>query len=332
MAIPEQRYEISLKTILMTLGILAFLWILLQIKSLFIALFVALVFTLTLDPVVVKLKSWRIPRPLGVIFTFLAIIILFGGVLVYGFTPMINQTGKFLLGLPTLLEPILGRLPAPLTEELRNQLFAQLTAISANLLNSTVAIASNSLFILTILVFAFYLLLDWENVRSRFVNLFNRPTRKRIEAIIEQMEHQLGGWVRGVLALMAIVGAMIFLGLTILRVEYALPLALIAAVLEIVPMFGPIIATVPAAVVGFGTSLWLGIGILAYYAFVQQVENHLIVPNVMGKAVGFSPLLTLIILFVGADLFGIAGLLLAVPMALFLTIVVRDILAWSEEG
>jgi len=331
MAVMEQRYEISLKTILMTLGILALLWLLIQIKSIFIALFVALVLCLALDPVVVKLKSWRIPRPLGVILTFLSIIILFGGAVAYGFTPMINQTGKFLLGLPALLEPILERLPPLVTEQLRDQLFAQLTNLSANLLNSTVALASNSIFILTILVFAFYLLLDWENVRSRFVGLFNRAAQKRIEAIIDRMEHQLGGWVRGMLALMAIVGVLSFLGLSVLKVEYALPLALIATVLEIVPMIGPVAAMIPAAVVGFGTSLWLGIAVVILYVVVQQVQNSFIVPNVMGKAVGFSPLATLIILFIGTDLFGAAGLILAIPTSLFLTIVIRDILAWEGE-
>ena len=327
----EQRYEISLKTILMTLGILAFLWLLIQIKSIFIALFVALVLCLALDPVVVKLKKWHIPRPLGVILTFLSIIILFGGAVAYGLTPMINQTGKFLLGLPALLEPILERLPPLVTEQLRDQLFAQLTTLSANLLNLTVAIASNSLFILTILVFAFYLLLDWENVRSRFVGLFNRAAQKRIEAIVDQMEHRLGGWVRGELTLMTIVGVLVFLGLSILGMEYALPLALIAAVLEIVPMIGPVVAMVPALVVGFSTSLWFGIGVLVLYAVVQQVENNLIFPNVMGKAIGFSPLATLIILFVGTDLFGVGGLILAIPTALFLTIVIRDILAWEGK-
>lgn len=328
----EQRYEISLKTILMTLGILALLWLLVQIKLVLTALFVALVFSLALDPVIVKLKSRRIPRPLGVIITFLSIIILFGGVIAYGFTPVINQVGRFLLGLPMLLDPILSRLgPLPLTEQLRNQLFSQLTNLSANLLNSTVALASNSIFILTIFVFAFYLLLEWENVRSRFVELFTRPAQKRVEAIIDQLERQLGGWVRGVLALMAIVGILIFLGLFILGVPYALPLALIAAILEVVPMIGPIIAMIPAVVVGFSLSFWFGVSVTILYIAVQQIQNTLIVPSVMGKAVGFSPLLTLIILFTGANLFGMAGLLLAIPTALFLTIVIRDILAWEEK-
>ncbi|PIZ41449.1 hypothetical protein COV28_00920 [candidate division WWE3 bacterium CG10_big_fil_rev_8_21_14_0_10_48_23] len=327
----EQRYEISLKTILTTLGILALFWILIQIKALFITLFVALILCLALDPLVVRLKGWRIPRPLGVILTFLAIVALFGGVIAYGFTPMINQTGKFLLGLPTLLDPFLARLPTPLTDQLKSQLFSQLTMFSSDLLNSTVALASNSLFIITILVFGFYLLLDWENVKTWFIGFFNRPAQKRVVAIIEQMEHRLGGWVRGELALMTIVGVLIFFGLTVLKVEYALPLALIAAVLEIVPMIGPILSMIPAAIVGFSASLWLGIAVLVLYAVVQQVENNFIVPNVMGKAVGFSPLATLIILFIGTELYGVGGLILAIPTTLFLTIVIKDIRTGEEE-
>ena len=327
----EQRYEISLKTILTTLGILALLLVLIQIRALFITLFVALILCLALDPLVVRLKGWRIPRPLGVILTFLAIVALFGGVIAYGFTPMINQTGKFLLGLPTLLDPFLARLPTPLTDQLKSQLFSQLTMFSSDLLNSTVALASNSLFIITILVFSFYLLLDWENVKTWFIGFFNRPAQKRVAAIIEQMEHRLGGWVRGELALMTIVGVLIFFGLTVLKVEYALPLALIAAVLEIVPMIGPILSMIPAAIVGFSTSLWLGLAVLVLYAVVQQVENNFIVPNVMGKAVGFSPLATLIILFIGTELYGVGGLILAIPTTLFLTIVIKDIRTGEEE-
>jgi len=202
---------------------------------------------------------------------------------------------------------------------------------SSDLLNSTVALASNSLFIITILVFGFYLLLDWENVKTWFIGFFSRPAQKRVVAIIEQMEHRLGGWVRGELALMTIVGVLIFFGLTVLKVEYALPLALIAAVLEIVPMIGPILSMIPAAIVGFSTSLWLGLAVLVLYAVVQQVENNFIVPNVMGKAVGFSPLATLIILFIGTELYGVGGLILAIPTTLFLTIVIKDIRTGEEE-
>lgn len=331
-SLSEQRYEISLKTILSAVGVLALLWIVIQLKSLFIALFIALILCLTLEPLIAKLSSRRIPRTLGVVSVFLALVGIFGGVLTYSFTSLVAQLGVFLFRLPLLLESVMERIwPLPLTDQVREELFSQLTGLSTGLLNTTLnsaaAIYSNSIFILSILFFAFYLLLDWPNILDRFIKLFNRPMRGRVEVVINRVEVQLGGWVRAKLISMAIVGMLSFAGLFILGVEYALPLALIAAVLEIVPLLGPIIAAVPALAVGFASSPWLGLGILALYVVIQQLESNVIIPQVMRKATGFSPLVTLILLFVGGELFGAVGVILALPTALLFAIVAREVFA-----
>jgi predicted PurR-regulated permease PerM len=101
--------------------------------------------------------------------------------------------------------------------------------------------------------------------------------------------------------------------------------------LEVVPTIGPVLSAIPALLVGFGTSFWLGVWILGLYVVVQQLENSLVVPNIMGRAIGFSPLITLIIIFAGAQLFGIAGVVLSIPAAIFLNIIARDILDWNHS-
>ncbi len=327
----QQRFEITLRTILAAIVILGFIWLLIQLRLLFITFFTALVLCLTLNPIVVKLQGWRIPRPLGTALVFLLGLAVFGSAVVYGFTPLVSQIGKFLVGLSQLAAPLLERLPSPLADELEQQVLAQLSTLSSELVDSmlgfTAALVSNIAFVLQILLFTFYLLLDWPNVKSHFVELFNRPARKRAEAVINRIEQQLGGWVRGVLILMVIVGILSFLGLWALGVEYALPLALLAAVLEILPAIGPLLAAIPALIVGFSSSLLIGIGVFVLFVVVQQIENSLIVPQIMSKAVGFSPLGTLVVLFAGVTLFGAGGLLLALPAALTLTIVVREIFA-----
>jgi len=331
----QQRFEISLRTILATIGILGSIWILFQLRSLLAAIFIALILSLTLDPAIAKLQSWRIPRPLGTVLVFLFGLALFGGAVIYGLTPIVSQIGMFLLGLPRLVEPILERLgpPSPLAEQLESQLLAQLNAFSSSLVDSmlgiTTTLVSNLTFVLNVLILTMYLLLDWANVKGQFIALFSRPARKRVGAVLDQMEQQLGGWVRGVLILMAVVGVLTFLGLWALGVEYSLPLALLAAVLEILPAIGPMVAAVPALIVGFNASPWVGLGVLALFVVVQQLENNFIVPQVMSKAIGFSPLATLIILFAGATLFGVGGLFLALPVTLTLSIIVREIFADS---
>lgn len=327
----EKHYEVTPKTILIGLLSVAGIWLAIQLSSVITSLFVALVLSLALNPLVVRLKSWRVPRPLGVFLVFFSFLVVFGGLLVYGFTPLMTQTGKFFLQLPDFLAPLLARLgPLPFAGDLQRQLVAQSTLFSANILSVTAAAVSNLLIILTTLVLTFYLLLDWENLKKSFVGLLNTRAQGRVQAIIDSMENRLGGWLRGQVVLMLVVGFMVYLGLFALGIEFALPLALIAGVLEIVPVVGPIVSAIPALVVGFGTSFWLGVWVLALYIIVQQLENHLIVPNVMGRAVGFSPLATLLFIFAGGQLFGIGGALLAIPAALFLSIIIKDLLSWEK--
>jgi len=326
----ERHYEITPKTIIIGLIAVASIWLAIQLSSVISSLFIALVLSLALDPFVTRLKSWKIPRPLGVFLVFFTVVSVVGGLLVYGFTPLTTETGKFILQLPDFLRPLLDRLgPVPFTDDLQRQIVSQSTIFSANVLSFTAAAVSNFLFILTTLVFTFYLLLDWENLKKSFVGLLNSRAQGRVQGIIDAMEHRLGGWLRGQVVLMLVVGVVVYLGLFALGVEYALPLAVIAGLLEIVPVIGPIVSAIPALIVGFGTSLWLGVWVLVLYVIVQQLENSLIVPSVMSRAVGFSPLATLLFIFVGGQLFGVGGALLAIPAALFLSIIAKDLLNWN---
>ncbi len=328
----DKRYEITLQTILSAFAILAGVWILNQIRLVVITLFIAFIFSLALDPLVEKLKKLKIPRPFGVFLVFSVFLTLTGGLLAYGFTPLVNQTGKFLINLPKFLEPVLDRLgPIPFAEGLQQQLVTQATILSANILTIAGSIVSNAVFLLTVLIFTFYFLLDWENIKERFVGMMNKRAQARARKVINSMERQLGGWLRGQAFLMFIVGFLTYLGLFALGVEYALPLAVIAGLFEVIPTLGPIIAGIPALLIGFGTSTWLGVWILVLYVVVQQLENSILVPNIMGRTAGLLPLTALIVLFIGAQLFGVVGLFLAIPTSIVLSILARDILNWNID-
>jgi predicted PurR-regulated permease PerM len=124
---------------------------------------------------------------------------------------------------------------------------------------------------------------------------------------------------------MAVIGLLSYFGLRLLEIDFALPLALLAAVLEIVPNIGPTLAAIPAIMAGLVISQWMGLAVLALYFLIQQVENTLIVPIVMKKQAGVSPLITIISLIIGYRLAGIAGAILAVPTVLLIQIVVSEI-------
>jgi len=189
-------------------------------------------------------------------------------------------------------------------------------------LNAFSSVAS----VLTVLIFTAYLLLDFKSVREIFLGFFSRPARVKAEKIVREIESKLGSWLRAQLVLMLVVGGFTYLGLWVLGVPVALPLALIAGLFEVIPLIGPVISAIPAVIVGFSISPVMGIGVLILYILVQQLENNIFVPKVMQKAVGFNPLVTMLALMIGGKLFGFTGVLLAVPVTLPGYIVVKNLL------
>ena len=133
--------------------------------------------------------------------------------------------------------------------------------------------------------------------------------------VVPRIERKMGAWLRGLLALGVIMGVFVFVGLSVLRVEYALLLALLAAVLEVVPYAGPIASTVVAVALTLLQSPAKAIAVLILYVILQQIENHLLVPKIMQRAVGINPVVSLIAMLIGAKIGGIPGVLLSIPIA-----------------
>lgn len=148
---------------------------------------------------------------------------------------------------------------------------------------------------------------------------------------INQVQTKLGMWLRGQLILSLIIFALTYLGLTILRVEYALVLALFAGLAEFVPYIGPIISAVPAVFLTFADSPIKALIVIVLYIVIQQLENQIIVPKVMQKSVGLNPLVVIVVMLVGAKIAGMAGLILAVPTATIIKIFLGDFFEDRKE-
>ena len=132
--------------------------------------------------------------------------------------------------------------------------------------------------------------------------------------------------MQGQLILALIMGVLVYLGLTILGVKHALLLAVIAAVFEIIPVFGPVLSAVPAVLIGFADGgVTIGVLVIALYVIFQQFENHLIYPLVVTRVVGVPPLLIILALFIGFELAGFLGVILSVPVAATIQELARDI-------
>lgn len=322
------RLEISLRTIFLTLGIIAGGWLLFHIRDILFLLFIAFLVMTAIHPLVLFLERFRMPRFLSIILIYILVFGLLGASLVGTIPALITQFNKLIQLLPDFTSRVL-----PYWNIDVNIITQQLAPISENVVRFTFSIFSNIATTMTVLVFTFYFLLERRRAEVILTEVFGETMAHRIAVLLRHVERRLGTWVRGQLLLMLFVGILSYIGLTILKVEFALPLAILAGVLEIVPMIGPIISAIPAIIVALATAptMFLALSVAALFFIVQQIENNFLVPFVMSRSVGFSPLVTILALMIGGSLAGIAGAVLAVPVLLVVQVVVGDVLAQRQE-
>ena len=328
MKIKMQKIEISHRTIIFTVFFLIFLWLLVQIHQIILALFVALIIMAALNPLVDRLERLKLPRALAILTIYLLIFGGLGTTLGIIISPLIQQTTILIDRLPLFSEQFgfLGIQPETLASQ-----FTALTSIPANLLKVVIGIFSNLVGILTVGVISFYLLLERKNLEKYLVVLFGKSEEKKAKTVIDKIEFKLGSWVRGEIILMMIVGFLDFLGLRFLGIEFALPIAILGGMLEIVPNIGPMVATAPAILAGLTVSPLHGAAAAGWYFLVQQAENSFIVPKVMRKITGLYPLITILALAVGFKLGGVAGAILSVPLVLTLQVISTEVIDFFPQ-
>jgi len=168
---------------------------------------------------------------------------------------------------------------------------------------------------IAVLFMIVYMLIDAERLRNLLLLLFRPDVRADRQRVMTRIARRLTSWLSGQLILSAIMGGAIFISLLLLRIPYALPLAILAMLGEMVPVIGPIVATTPALAIAILHSPWQFWSVLILAIVLQKIENFLIVPRVMSRKVRISPLAVFIAFMIGGTLLGVIGALLAVPVA-----------------
>lgn len=314
------RIDINYKTIIFITIFLLGLWIVGQILDIILLFFVAFIFMSALYPLTDKLVSFKVPRTLAVLLILILTIGCIAGILATGLTPLIMQTINMSHQLSITLNSLFNAVG--INQSVINQ---ELTNLSSEAINITVNIFKNVISLVSILVVSVYLLLDREKIENYGTSFFGER-QERAKKTLRTIEDKLGAWLRGQILLSLLIGVLVYVGLLILGIEAALPLAIIAAFLEVVPVIGPIIAAIPAILIALTVSPVLAGLVAGFYFAIQQFEGHVVVPQVMKKAVGLNPLLVILAISVGGRLLGIGGALLAVPIAVVMQIVLQEIL------
>lgn len=323
------KVEISHKTIIFTVIFLLSLWVLFQVRETILWIFVSFILMAALKHSTDAMEQAGIPRAIAALLQF-ALILLFLVFCVSSIIPpLVSQTIHLTESLPGYLYSLF---PSMVID---GQVISQyITPVSSNLLSVTIGIFSNLVALFTVFVISFYLLMERKNLHVQLAAFIGKKAGARLMEVVGKIEERLGAWVRGQFALALIIGLATFIVLSFLGLPFVLPLAIIAGILEIVPVIGPIISAIPAIIIALTISPILAVATALFYFLIQQIEASVVVPYVMKRAVGLPPLVTILAIMIGGTLAGITGALLAIPVAVVTQAVIEEYFSdmWSAEA
>ena len=305
-------------------------WVL---KDLALLVITAVVIASALEPGVGFFMKYKMPRILAVLVMYLAVFGSLFGVVYFMLPPIIGDTQNFLASVPQYLETV--ELPAELAGVMQTPFFSADTGGTASSVIETIftfrsefaqgsdgAIQLVSAFfggvfaLVLVIVLSFYFAIQETGVEQFLRFVTPQKHEEYVVGLWGRAKKKIGLWMQGQLILSLIVGVIVYLGLMLIGVPYALLLAVIAAIFDLIPIFGSLIAGVVGVIVAFSFGgLPIALIVAGLYFIVNQFEAHLIYPLVVNKVVGIPPLMVIIALIAGGTLAGFLGVLLAVPLA-----------------
>ena len=315
----DKLITVNLKSIVTGVLVIFGLFVSYKLRTLLLSLFISIILSLAIYPAIKYLQKKGLPKLVSVALVYFSSVLLFIGLGAYAIRPMFFELRLFLTKLPEYLN-----FSDSLGVDIDSKSILELLNFG-NLTQNAIDASKGVFLILTILVFTGYILLDYKGIKTFLTKFFPKNKRKLIFQTVNEVERVLGNWLRGQLILMLFIGTFSYVGLKILGVEYALSLALIAGLFEVLPIVGPILALIPAFIVSSTSSLFTGIAVLVLYILIQQVENNILVPKVMQKVIGFNPLVTMFLILAGVTLFGALGAIMSIPSTIIGVIVFKKI-------
>jgi len=329
------RKYITIKNIIFFILAILALVFLSKIKDIAILFFASYVIACSLNPIADKLEK-RIPRSaaagivmfgaLGIFLAFVVPILVMGGHQIHSFLNVLPdhmQTAKnFIFSLPYLNASDLRHIDL-------SSVVASAFGFTGNVVSTSISfskeIVSGIIYFLAACLIIYYFIADKETVRKGYISLFPTEIKERADEILETISQKIGGYVLAQVVTMASVGIIVFLGLLMLKVDYALLLGLITAVFDLVPVVGPALALIViiVSVIKFGP-ITIGLAIL-FFLFAQWAENNLIRPYIFSKLFNLHPLIIYFFLFVTAQYLGIIGVVFAPAIAATVCVLIEEL-------
>jgi len=341
----RQTLHISSESIIKVALFLTLFWVLYLIRDLILVVLAAVVIASAIEPLTKWFGRRHIRRLPAVIIIYIILGLILAGFFVFFLPSVLSQAVVYLNNLPPDFS--LSDLWNPIQEtglfetdpssmagiaqnfsirEIVDNLRTVVTGTGEGVFKTANVIFGGALSFVLMIVLSFYLAVQEDGV-ANFLRLIT-PIKKQkyVVDLWKRSQRKIGYWMQGQLLLAAIIGVLVYIGLTILGIQHALLLASLAAMFEIIPIFGPILAAIPAILIGgVDGGVTVGLLVAGLYIIIHQFENHLLYPLVVKKIVGVSPIIVILSLVIGGKLAGFLGILLSVPIAAALMEYVNDV-------
>jgi predicted PurR-regulated permease PerM len=339
-----------IKAILIALVFIAFYYL----RDIMLVVVLSIIIASAVEPGTQWFLRRRVPRILAVLLIYFVAVMMLVLVFYFIFLPLLNQSASFLSTLPGYLGELQVWNPLQNTEffssgsavegfsknfslsQIVEQVNTTISSLSNGFFSTASTVFGGVLSFLLVVVLSFYLSVESDGI-SNFLRIVTPAKNERyVLGLWKRSQHKIGLWMQGQVVLAIIVAMLVFLGLTLLRIDNALLLAMLAGMFEIIPIFGPILAAIPAVTLALVTNgMTSALLVVGLYIIIQQFENQLIYPLVVRKIVGVPPLISILALIIGSKLAGFVGLLVSVPLATmfieFLNDVEKNKIAESER-
>ncbi len=344
MASDHQTIHIETSSIFRVIFIILALVFLYLVRDVIVILFFAIIIASAVGPFANWLESKKFPRLLGVLLLYLA----FFGLVVFLLSLVVPfvaaELGQLTQALPKFVSSLSGALEKAqqtsssryfdFFSEIQNILdsFSQyLFAYSQSALSLIINIFGGALSFLAIIIISFYLSVMRRGIVGFISSVIPEKYEDYVISLWKRAEFKVGRWLQGQLLLALSVGLVVFVGLSLMNVKYALLLGILAMFLEIVPIVGPVLSAIPGLILAFTQSPTLGLWVLVFYVAVQQIESHVLTPLILGKTIGLNPVTVILALLIGGKVAGILGILIAVPVAVIIVAILDDLAKQKES-
>lgn len=314
------------------------------LRSLLMLVFIALFLSVGMDPAIRRLQSWGIRRGLSVTLILFGVLGFLAAFFAAVVPPLVEQVTEFATNLPDYVRDLADNnerireyvSEQDIAERLRSatqDIPAQIGSSFGTVLGVAGSVLATVFNTLTVIVLTIYFSLSFTKIREGSLRLIPKSKRERVQSLMDPILVKIGGYIAGNVVISIIAGVVSFAFLAIAGVPFPVALALWVAIADLIPMVGATLGAVPAVVVAFFDSPATGIATLVFFVIYQQIENYVVAPRVMTKAVDLSPAAVLVSALAGAALLGVPGVLMAIPGAAAIKLISSELIVpWAEES